>query len=533
MKTIVLIFFLFLVPALSSNGEKKGFSSEHLSLLGKFNGQLYFLVKEYTSKQVILDYKNSYLNYYIKTFDKEMNLQNKLKIGENGEFIEKTGDGKQIFKVERVIMYDGKLILFTSNVEVLVPKTGLNMETIDPISLSYQLNRKKIMEVTSSLLIFDPPSFFFEISDDDSKLMVVGTPSFTRKKPESYSIAVFGNDLQLLWEKKIDLPYQDREIEFSTPSVRNNGDAYLICSRGYLSKKEKENHPEDINFTRLFEITGAGTSVLEKKIDLGIKLSSNTVIGLSGDKVRIAALSYDDPSKCVNGCYFTNYDIQTDKIVNQSSRYFLPGEGRVDIPKGTEWVVTGKNPDKGKAFEIKSSILDSAGNRFYCAEQAFTWEDETIIYGSYGLNNHSTMIRETKGDIIVFKVNPAGTIDWITRVIKVQAFVVPKGTINDDRVFGSYYASMVGNHLLFVVNDNPKNLSVNSGKHYPFNGDKGYIQLITVNGEGKITKKAIAMEKMVYPESGTQISDHEWLFKVIDASKNQSFMNIDLNKFIQ
>ena len=92
-------------------------------------------------------------------------------------------------------------------------------------------------------------------------------------------------------------------------------------------------------------------------------------------------------------------------------------------------------------------------------------------------------------DIIVFNIQPDGTIAWSSRVEKQQT------SSNDQGYFSSYAMNTVADKLCFVFNDNPHNTRTNSIRATVSTSNSTVVTVAEVDRNGQVTRYPLFQNK--------------------------------------
>ncbi|HEY9703619.1 MAG TPA: hypothetical protein V6C58_14315, partial [Allocoleopsis sp.] len=85
-------------------------------------------------------------------------------------------------------------------------------------------------------------------------------------------------------------------------------------------------------------------------------------------------------------------------------------------------------------------------------------------------------------DIIVVNIKPDGEIQWSARIPKRQV------SVNDGGISSSYAMSTIADKLVFIYNEDPRNLDSRSKKYYADSPDKNSVVVLAeVNRNGKVS----------------------------------------------
>lgn len=368
------------------------------------------------------------------------------------------------------------------------------------------------VEELSSVVAEKSSESNFEIrtSKDSTKLLVYANPPYERKENEKFHIQVFTRDHELLWEKKVILPYTDKYFNLIGRSITNDGDVFVL---GYATpdkyKGEKKDRDKSNESYKLYRISQEEDDIIE--FDLGFDnrfISNSTINSDFGDGQMAIAGFYTDDRKSgkksgIEGSFFYTINQETLEPVSTSFEKFS-----TDFMKN---FMSDRRAEKDRDlfnFKFRNLIRRKDGGAVMIAEQSYVQQHTTrsangVTTTYYSYHNY---------DIIVVNVNPDGSISWSAHVPKEQR------TTNDGGMYNSYLLVVENDKLHFIYNDHKKNAErLEEGRDLKTMGNprKAIAVVSTVEAGGKVYYDQLFRNKdfnaILVPRRSHQVNDRNIL----------------------
>jgi len=478
MKTILVYSFIFTFTWLNAFSQSK---SENVSI--SWGNELKAAHKTTLSKLIGTDGEDLYVlftatgagyrgNIYIAKYDGSLNqvLYQELEV-------RKSVKGAEF---EDIIMFNKNLYVFYSLDGKKTKINNLSFQSVDKSTLILNNDAKQVCSIKYEKKKNDG-SFSFKYSEDFTKLMLYYNLPYQKGEPEQFGYQVYKDNMELLWEKEITLPYKDELFSIENNIVDNNGNVYLV---GVLFKekavKKRYGLPnyeyKIISFTDKGENKNEVTAALKNKFitDLQINITSK------GDIVCGGFYSEKNTSS-IKGTFYMNINGKTGEVKTENFKEF-------ETNFLAEFM-SEKKASKGKElyeYSLDKIVIREDGGAVLVAEQFFVRVVTTTTYAN-GVTTYHTTYYYYYNDIIVVNVNPDGTIEWAKKIPKTQV------STNDGGFYSSYAVNISHGKLYFIFNDNPKNITIKSDKVYPYNrGSKGsVVTLVIIDADGGMTREAL------------------------------------------
>ena len=517
--SLLLIFSLFISNSLFAQSPKVEWGASTAisndpriySLIG--NAELGYFALEYfpnEGKANILGTqvsKNPYLNkntlsLNLMHYGKDLQLlsSKKLDLGEKGK----------LRMIERMLLSQGKLFVFSSLLDLKARKHSLYVQEIDTERIETKGNIRLISEIAfpntnptvmggfsyklkpSQSLI---GSFDITWNSDSSKVLVSAFPPARDKQAKNY---LYGNgefvllDAQMeeIWRDKMNIFPERAYRSISTPIADPEGNLYLFSInmtqeeyKAFLKQKDKEYAYRFFSYQQKeqeMKILGEVFETGNKRIqDRSLSLNAKGELICTG---VYSCQKYESVvSNSFGGTFFIKLDAQTgDMLAKSFSEFDLDF-----IAKGTGWSKKDllKEKNKGKLVELDDhSYSLSAIVKRKDGGISQVYESNTVGASPSG---GYTLFRSN--DIMVLNINSAGELSWTSFINKYQR--MPEGM----EIYNSHVLIIKGNELLFLFKDSRKNGSLKNIQ-YPEamkNPKKSRLVLVKLSADGAFKKQLL------------------------------------------
>lgn len=328
--------------------------------------------------------------------------------------------------------------------------------------------------------------FEFKFSEDSSKFLIYHKLSDNKQQYESFGFNVLNSDFNLMWEKKVTLPYKNKLFELEDFEISNDGTVHILGKQFIGRKTSKRNGNPNFNYNILsyFE---EGNQVKEYVVDLEGKFLNEMQIIINESQDVICAGYYSSSSiSSVDGSYYLRIDTKTQEVKSKSFHEFSVDILTEGLSARKEKKVR-KNESKGVNNELYKYTLDDVilnddGSTTLIGEQFY--KDFGTLHST---TSNTNLVYYYYNDILVVRVTADGVIDKVDKVEKRQK------TVNDGGMYSSYSYAKQGSDLYFLFNDNPKNISYDgTAKLHIYNGIKrSQTVIVQVDASGEQERKAV------------------------------------------
>ena len=336
-------------------------------------------------------------------------------------------------------------------------------------------------------------SFEIQLSRDSSKMLVYYDLPSARKDVQNYGFKVLDENLQVLWEKAFEVPYQSELFEIEQVRIKNNGDVYVLGL--FFNGVRRYSTARGVNYHyQLLSHKENGTKMVEHEIKLKDKFLLDMRLQFDVDGNILCGGFYSDLGRySTAGPYVVKIDATTNKVLFSNAEHFDIDFMTNNLARGQE-AKARKKALKGKAVETRELsvdhiVLKEEGGFLLIGEQF-----EHVRHTSYSPNMpNSSSTAYLYYDIIIINYSSDGKMLWKGFIPKHQK------TANDGGAFSSYALTVVDDKMCFIFNDHALNL-----KKWPkgvvHDYDKSwdsYLVMVTIDAQGNKTKIPISDTNVV------------------------------------
>ena len=433
---------------------------------------------------------------FIEKYDEDMNLKKAKEI--DLHYKKKKRD------FEKVLLLNHQFYLLTSFFNKAHKTNYLFVQSIRKKTLKLNHKITKIAE-TPARDEYRDGKFNIRISKDSSKVLIYSQLPYQKKAQERFSLQVFNNNFERIWEKDIILPYADNRFAIKDYRVDNQGNAYLL---GVLYESKTGFLRRNVSYQYIIlAYNNDGEATEEYAVNLPEKFITDLTFRVAKDGKLICSGFYSEKGTySIKGTYFFQLDPKTGEVFNKNHKAF-------DFDFVTEYYSSRKRKRAKRAeksgnakrsaelyqYSLNDLILRSDGGAVLVAEQFYIEREDYDRYGYpyYGgyssyryRQSNSVEYHYNYNDIIVVNIQPNGEIQWTSRIPKRQE------TINDGGYYSSYAMANVRDKICFVYNENPKNFGARkNNRRYGFNGSRSVLALTEVGMDGSISTFLLADNK--------------------------------------
>lgn len=280
------------------------------------------------------------------------------------------------------------------------------------------------------------------LSPDSATVLAYFEQNVQKRTDRIIGLRALNVDMQLLWERELELPYDNDIVQVNQFKIDNEGAVYLLSGRNPIKNNARVLRPQGGRYV-VFYFNNASNKL--KEFDISFK-----------DKQVISALGIVNSSNemIVAGYYSNNYSFsaagtflfrigQRAEKIEAASFMAFPKDFLSDLLRERELE---KNPEINDLF-LDHILLTREGNVMLIGENYFVSEQlntdistgRTIVQNVYHFEN-----------IVVSYLEPDGKIIWSEHLAKSQ------NAISDTDRCG-YNVYFLSDKLIFVFNDHPAN----------------------------------------------------------------------------
>jgi hypothetical protein len=342
-------------------------------------------------------------------------------------------------------------------------------------------------------------------SYDSTKFLSVYEVPTKNKENQKYSFHVYNiEDMSLVFEKDVELPFMDKDVELVRYDVDNDGNVYGLMK--IKEKKQKGDSQANYKFT-IYTFTKESDEILEYdfKNTLGKDIYINSIIlQVKNNTIYCSGFYGKNSPYNISGVFSIRLNSQNGEEMAKDF-YEFSDEFIAEFYSDKE---VDKADKKGKELELKRFVLDyfkvqDDGSAIVIGEQFYTY----TVY--IGRNSYTYFVHN---DVIVTKIDPNGVILWSAKIPKKSQNLNATGHL-------SYHFYQKGENLYFIYYDHQDNFDLDDPKKYdrvPNFTKKMDLVCTMINQDGEKEKSLIYNygdpswnELRVYPNTFQNINQSE------------------------
>ncbi len=347
------------------------------------------------------------------------------------------------------INLEGKFYMFIKRTErkvvsLYIQEYGTDIQAIGPATVvgTYTKPAKKSFS-----------SFFITTSDDDQYFSVYWEVIERKSLKTFMGYNIFTAKKEQITSGETFLPFEDGLAEVTHLTLSNTGDFFLILKEyEWLYRKRNKRNGRNPKNYHVFH--AVGNELKEYILSLSDKIPRNASITTDNrENLSITGLYSRPNEKGVIGIFSLRINFKQDKIVSENFEEFSPDfikEGWSE----KDWDQIQKKLDKGKNVEnpnlrnlrFRDTQILADGSVLGTIENYHV--DTTYSYD--GRRNESLFAFHYE-DIIAFKIDVSGKVEWLKRIPKKQI------SYNDYGYRSGYAGFLDGNKYYMIFNDNVNN----------------------------------------------------------------------------
>ncbi len=377
--------------------------------------------------------------------------------------------------------------------------------------------------------------FAFKKSPDGKKLLVLFRVETGDNKADKVGVTVFSDGLNLLWRRKVALPYSSDKIRCEDFFIDNRGDFYMTASIFNEGTQEKDKLEKSYR-TEVYKITEDSGPITKNKIDIAGKSITDGVIEVDkSGAIKVSGFYAGDMNKGeISGIFsaslandgsisaMTKSDIPSETLQN----FILQREARIN--EGTQKENDLKDLEK---LRVNDVIFNSDGSTTMFGEQRYV-----DVFTTSSSSGSRTTYKYYYRDIFAFKLSSDGKIAWMHKLPKWQMGTIGKRSMSYKNFKNN------GKHYLFYIDDftNLKRSFEETPTRY-FDGKREFIYLTSYvidDVTGEVTKEAILTGSdlrnsrldVVELTKAATLPNKDIILEAYDGKKNNLLVKISLAK---
>lgn len=282
----------------------------------------------------------------------------------------------------------------------------------------------------------------------------------SRVENQRYGYKVFSDSLEIVSEGEYEAPYDPEISEISNRYLSNTGDYFIACKIYNVNEKGRIRDNSTLQKAILVQITPEGLDEFELDLD-GKRIYD---MGFSSDNNRIMTFTglYGDANRGntgIKGIFYFRLDFDKKEIIDEGFEKFAKDFITEDWTE-KEKERSDKREARGKSapqlynYDIRETITLEDGSVVGMLEQYYVQE---IFINDPRTNTYTTNYYYYYNNLIVYKIQPNGTFDWVKNIPKSQV------STNDRGYYSSVARFVTKDKMVILFNDNLKNYD-ESGK---------------------------------------------------------------------
>ena len=415
-------------------------------------------------------------------------------------------DGNKMDYADLKVSANGLLLLSkgslkSENTEVAYG-TPLNFEGI-PCDLPVLLDKIELGKTRNKAV------FGFELSPNKQLLLVYHDSPYQKKSNDRLKFRVHDLGLDLLWEKELQLPYEEEVFELAEYNIDNLGKVYMLSGMG----QEMENSLRlDMSARDARSVLVTYDPIVNKlkEFDVGLKDKWVMSIGIdfaSNNDAVISGFYSKDQLNTIGGTFYFRISSKENALVAGGLSPF-PDEFLSEFSSSRR----AERASELDRFRLKEMLVDSLGRVVLIGEQHYVNERITTDMGN---GRQRITYDYIYNDLLVIQLDKKGKILWNKRIAKEQM------SVDDSGPYSSFAAGFSNEKLVLLFNDHPDNtaLLAENGKSRlkPFRSfGKSVITLVEITSEGQLKRKTLSdsrVENCIFkPKLSLMHNTGVWLY---------------------
>jgi hypothetical protein len=457
----------------------------------------------------------------IEVIDKNLNSKKEIPVSEEMDGDDLTYEGLVSFQDNFVIMCSmiNKKEKTNSLYYSTISESGSQSKWTKLVSMDYLKKRKS-------------GDFSYDISQDSSKFMLYYNVPFEGKDaPEKFGFLVLDEKLDQIWQKEIELSYNESLFYVTNFEVDDIGNAYIL-GREYAAKEDRIKGMANYKY-HILSYKNEGLDYKDFEIALDDKFITDITFGFSNENITCAGFYSENGQRSIKGSFYVLIDGETQKPIKST---FKPFDEDFITQDWTEKQINKakkKEKKKNKAIEayeydLRDFIVHSDGGVTMLAEQYYVHVVTTTTTDANGNTTTKTTYHYYYNDIIIVDISNEGTINWTSKIDKYQHSI-------DDGGYMSSYALMVTDDKLHMIyNMRARNVyEKDERKELTKEEKKAYLTLfVTVDNKGEVEEEILIdnrqEETFIVPKLCEEFGDNQMFLFTQRGGKTKKLGTITL-----
>jgi len=411
------------------------------------------------------------------------------------------GSGKfRTAQLERLFYLQGNFLVFSSYYSAAKEKNYACVQTISENGIESKV------PLTLDSIAADGKrnkgAFDFVLSEDKSRILVFHSEAVDKSSNEKFTYTVIDEKLQVLWSKKMELPYSGKQFHISKYRVDNQGNVFMLANIDKNKENVERRKPAySYSILAYFHETD---QLKEYVVDLGDKFISDITFNINPAGDIICAGFYSKNSETSQaGTFFLKIDKNTKEVSERNLKEFekdflLEFMSERKIEKGKELY----------NFDIGHFLLRPDGSALLVAEQYYM---DVVSYYNPATHSYNYTYNYYYNDILVVGFDPRGQTTLLKKIGKYQH------SVNDGGPYASFVLVDGGSMLHFLFNDSPDNV-------HRSESELAHGHISNMNNPGRSVVVMVSMDMQGNTQRQQLLDNH--------GKKNESWFMPKMNKKI-
>ncbi|MCH8902594.1 MAG: hypothetical protein IIA45_01595 [Bacteroidetes bacterium] len=286
------------------------------------------------------------------------------------------------------------------------------------------------------------PRMRVKLSKDRTKILCyLKRPNEKPENTRTLLCHVFTTNLQRIGEKEIRIPFKKSTWRIENFVLDNNGNSYFLIR--YRNTKLKKSNPFRKQFF-LYEYLIEQDITNNYDLNLGEKYVSSVKLNIDNlnKKVSVGGFYSDNSFYSITGTFNLCVDLETSKLLPLAYQ-------KIDSAFLVKLVAERISAHNGEIndFTIKDMVLRDDGGIILIAESEYEINKPYNAPNVYNTYTTNTITYYHYNDILIFSINPDGSVHWNKVVKKRQV------SRENDGYYTSYSLSIRRDRIFLIFND--------------------------------------------------------------------------------
>jgi hypothetical protein len=350
--------------------------------------------------------------------------------------------------------------------------------------------------------MFRAGRFMYVFNESHSSLYVIEMPGQEKKEMEQWTIKEFDEELKLVNERTVTLPYEASKFHVTKADFDGKGNLVLACM--LFEKGGPLSAIFSADYTYLYAVVPANSSEVKiVSLDLGGKVAHQVRHVLENDQQTVYVYGFYSArsQNSAEGIFECNFSIKGE-IVNKKIHPFPE-----DVLRNLHRIDKLGSKSEVQHLSMKSVIKNADGSRQFIAEQLLV---TNVVY-TYDYNFMSSDLHYTSNDILLFKIHPDESLNWFSWISKKQ-HSIDQGS----RFLSFRHRYLPDGSIHIVYNDSPLNLSAKAEDAAVKMNNRNFCTVLAhVSPLGAVTKTKLF---------DTDEIGHRLLINAVDFNEDEIFL---------